>query len=978
MFRYKFYLKKPNQVAFGDLKNYGTYPFTGFSDKMPLNEELDSGAFTILSHEERGLPKFSIFKMQVFENDNVSPFMEKLYYIGRDEVSIQSKFFGSNKVYEHQLTVIELTKKLEKYVCEFYCFTQSYDENTIFYTLNDAINRVMRISPIGEDDITNTWDYGDPYSDLPIPSDRAFDLIDTKITDIGDFEIPQLFLDQGTLREKLDAILKTINGIARLDTYTENNQIKVKKLSVDLFNELKVILENLKIDNINDEMGIEEFNSNLETFLDNSVNEKSSKSSTITYPNVLRRITNSSFVNAYDKVKNDLNNYLVSDDSCKIITEYPIYSIQHLYITGSSDDNDWNNIIKLTWTYNGVSYHIDFQHIDIAPRLFERSVYNSFPYTNNPEQFTYSESYGNYKDNTIYYTYRTDEINLSDKTKAVIFYYSNFESALLYCCAKEMLDQIASGTFNSGTSIDVKVDDVTIGSISNINLTNMTCVCTVRSNFEPDNYAYRIVYTPIFDTHFSTDKSSTSEVNVNTTVLENQSSRIMSFENYSQRLLSNTQRIGTPTREIAIRHVTASDLLVNGDYFHDTNEIITEHEYIYHNNFIIGKYVLSKDYNRINEYIGINSEIRQWQVPDNAYDRKIIIKNYLEVDSTSQDNTSYLTELGCKTILDNLIRGGYVYTQPVYKAETCFYTTRDERVLDEWKKISNTVGVANSCDSLMLGCTLNGGGNVLSLGFKFFDNMSSLPIIEKVTKNLATKVLIHKVPYCIPNGTYMGFLRNFQLKISNKLAKIANRDKVLPLCHKVNVVDPNYPDANEKNDLLVSTPDLLVLKDPAEILNVNYQVSIVSNNDYITIGKWFAIDNTMIKDYGSDTPLNLHIFTSNKLHGKTFNDRVNADYVDTNYPISNYFTANCNSQDYDYTQTPNFNMTENGVALHLLFRDRSIQEIVFADPTTKKIHLVIDKRYFGVTYDGLGNVVLERNTIYFNFTKKRSNLSYDY
>lgn len=963
MFRYDFFLIEPTktQDGYSNLTNYSKLPFLGFSDKIPLNEELDSGVFTVLSTNSETLPIFSLFEMRVYEDNNTTPSIVRKYYVGQDDVTTQNKMLGDKRVYEHTIQVVELTKKLEKFVCEFYCFSQSYDANIVFYTLNDAIQRVMRIAPLGEDDIRNTWDYGQPYEQLPIPSDRAFDVVDSKISDIGNNEIPQLFLDQGTLREKLDAILKTINGISRLETYQSGGrQNCVKKLTVDLFNELKDILENLKLDNMQDDMTIEEINSNMETFLDNAVNEISQNSAQITYPSI---------EGAYDMLKPSDNNYVLSDNNAGIRTEYPIYRVDSLvfpmkiknitYI--ASEGGTQQSLANIT------------TDIEVVDRVIEEDDYTALPY--GPNNFYYERTATPPETQSTYisYQYRSSFINCSKNFKNIVFTFPSFYTTIL-CAVAEYIKTLGTLGNSYTMSCTVEISGETIGHISfeSSSLQN-TVHITTEENFVPQNIRYRIKYTPIVDTHFSTDKNSTSQVKVNATSLENQSARIMSFENFSQNLLASSQRVGTQHREIALRHYKASELLQNGDYFKDTNEIITECEYIYYNKFIIGKYVLSKDYNRINEYIGINSEIRQWQVPGNAYDRKLLIKNYLEIDDNSKNNTSYLTELGCKTILDNLIRGGYEYTQYVYKATSCFYDTRDTKVLDEWETMFSAIGAPHYKTKLLLGTTNNGGGNVISLGFKFQDNMCAMPIvIEYNSKNL-----VKKVPYCIPNGDYMGFLRSFNFIISNRKADALYSNR-MPFVIKRYETDNSMP-YNDPNDLIVA-PNMLVLKDPAEILNVNYQVSVVSNNDYITIGKWFAIDNALIKDYGSDTPLVLNVFTSTTRHGKTFNDRVNNDYVDTQRPISYYFQANCNSSSYDYSQTPNFNMTENFTRLQVLLRDRNIKEIVFADPDTKKIHLIIDVRYFGATYDSsTGNVSsLERNTIYFNFTKKRSNLNYDY
>lgn len=959
MFKYDFQIDILDGNGLRDLTELGTNPFIGFSDKHPLNEELDNGVYTILSTRKGTFPIFSYFEITITDDDENT--LTRKFYIARDEVKTINKMQNGTPLYEHTLSTIELTKKFEKFITEFYCFTQSSDPNITFYTLNDALHRIMRITPIGEDDITANWVYGNDYSLLPKPENRAFDRISDKITDLGDIEIPQMFLDNGTLREKLNEILKVINGIARLDTYQAIR--KKQLLTVDLYNNLRNILENIPTESENDDIGIEEYNSNFETFLDNNVNEVRDSSSQITYP---------AKDGVYDRLKASEENYSISDSNCGIRTEYPIYRVDKLYIPITLTN------IEYKTSTDGPSYYLTDTSIvlEISNRVVEEDVYNSLPLGKSDYSFEYNDGVPVVapitQSSTIVYKYRTNYINCSNNHKEVFFTLPHFNTMIATATAEKFFtnnNQLPSVIAYAKFYIQIGLsNNITSEVTLETQLGGKKIFIETRSAFSPWNYQYRIKYTPIYDTHFATDKNSTDIAKVYSTNLENQGSRIMSFQNFSQHLLSSSQRVGVNEREIAVRHEKLTDLLYNGDYFEDTNEIITICEYIYNNHYILGKYTLSKDYNRINEYIGINSEIRQWQVPANVYERRILIKNYLEIDTQAQNNTSYLTELGCKTILDNVFYDPTNYSYPIfYRGSSIFYYTQNQLLNDEWSQLDSTTIPSGKTRKLLLGCSCNGGGNTILLGFKFFDNMNAMPIVvEDNNIALTSKYLIKKVPYCIPNGDYIGFLRNFNFTISNKNADFTSSNN-LPFCAKAN---------NDSNDL-VKVPDMLVLKDPSEALNVAYQVSCISNNEYITIGKWFTIDNTMIKSDEVETPI-LRVYYSNTKHGKTFNDRINNDYVSTNNGVYNYFNANSNANDFDYSQTPYFYLQTKSAFNALINLNPNIKEIVFAELDTGKIHLVIDIRYFNITRNDQNQLVIGQNTIYFNFTKKRSKLIYDY
>lgn len=949
MLTYNFKIDILDGNGLRDINEVGLVPYFGFSDFLPLNEELDSGTITFLSRQSDTYPIFSYLQIEISDGtDSIT----KQYYLGMDNVEVVNKMLYSGLSYEHVFSVIEITKKAEKFICEFCCFTQSSDPNVRFYSLKDALHRVFRIFPIGEDDLTNTWDYGDDYDLLPIPNveDRAFQLIDSDLEELGqDFEIPQLFLDNGTLREKLDEILKSLNGISRLEKYVENSELKTK-LTIDLYNELKNLLNDLRIESMSDDVGIEESQCNIETFVENSVNEISQNSAQIIYPNI---------DGTYDRFKTSEENYNLTDSNCGIRTEYPIYRVDSV-------------IFPIHFaTYQGTTlknqYDID---LEMTNRIIEESTYNSLPLGSHNFSIPRSDVVIPQTQATyIYYKYKSNFIDCGKNHKDIIFTYPNLNTTIL--CST--LEYILANNYNLTNITNIAITFNTTG-VGQIRIDTLPApyntpvyVIDTYSNFTPHLYTYRIKYTPIYDNRFSADKNSTSNVKVNATNLENQRSKIMSFEHMSNHILSSTQRLGTQHREIAIRHEKLSDLLHNGDYFQDTNEIITECEYIYYQTYIVGKYSLTKDYNRINEFIGINSEIRQWQIPSDMYERKIIVKNYLEIDDEPINNTSYMTELGMKTAMDNLIKGMYNIAPYVYKASCVFYNTLDTRVQDEWATMFQSV-IPDYTTRLLLGCTNNGGGNIISLGFKFQDNMCALPIVVQDNSiGNTSKYLIKKVPYAIPSGDYMGFLRNFNFTISNEKVD-AYPSNLLPFCLK--------SDVNFANDLVI-VPDLLVLKDPSEQLSANYQLSCISNNDYITIGRWFSIDNHLIKDYGADTPLNLHVYTSTIRHGKTFNNMVNSDYTDTTHGVSYYFDTNVADANYNYANEPYISIFERQTRLHTLLLNQNIKEIVIADPDTKKIHLVIDVRYFQPTYNN-GQVTLGRDTIYFNFLKKRSKINYSY
>lgn len=891
-------------------------PFVGFSEHLPLNEQLDNGFITIILQTEKELPIFSYLTLTISQNENE---IKREWYIGKDTVTIASKFQG---YYEHNIELIELTKKLEKFVGETICFTQNQDKDTVNYTIADALHRIMRIFPLAEGKGSD-WDFDLPYSQLPTTlENRIFNAIDSELEDLCEqIELPQLVLNNGTIREKLDTILNVINGIARLKTNPNNNNERM--LSVELFNRLKTLITNLNnnIDSNNSEINVEEYNTTLQSFAENVVQDREV---VLTYPH-----------NGYDVLKNNPNNsYLVSDSSVGIYTEYPIYSVESL-------------IVPVTVK----SYGIDDEtyEIDMSKRVLEQNVYESL------ETTLISNIYlGNTylsKSNTVSYKYRDNFIDLSKSWKDILFTYSSFQIGLIDATLQYLYenDEIEINESGNSTNFAFYVGSAHIGSaiLRNDNPT----VLELHSipTFEPQNYQYQIKYRTAINLVISSEKSDVEQVNLKTTGLENQANKIVSFDSFSTNLLSNVLRTGNRERDVTIRHLDITSLYHNGDYT-EYNEIITECEYIYFNDFIIGKYVLTKNYNRINEYIGIDSEIRQWQIPDSnsSYLRNIVINNYLELGNTLSYDDSYVTFDGKRILLEIFNTSGIIRNKII---KGCFYGSDEDYINEEWTNIVNNTFNANA---LYLTPVVQSGGNSISVTIKFGDNICTTIPLRTIEGDDSVfepdKILLKKVPYCISKGKWAGFLKTFKMNLVTENSTMNTNS--LPITHF------NWDNDTSLTHTLIKIPDMLVLKDPSEILQLNYNLSIVSTSEYITIGKYFSIDNPIVQV--NEQVISFCIVS--KKYSKQRNDFLySSDIVeelDTGlglwYSIEN---ENCELRFTDYLRTK-------------FIQNSNYQQLIVAhkDPTKpRKIYLIIDRQY-----------ILKYDRIYCNFLKNRSNILYEY
>ena len=1015
VFTYEFKIDYNDGNGLKDFKDQGLlYPYVGFSTLSPLNEELDSGSMIILSNRENVIPMYSFIQILVKKSSDNSIVKTIEMYVAFDDKSrITAKNNGSKIVYEHPIEIVELTKKFEKCILETITFTQSQNPNIIFYTLKNAMERIMRIAPIGEDDISVVWDYDSDYSNLPMPDNRFADTISTDLQKYYDVEIPELYLQEPTLREALDEILKYINGVVRLKTKVVNGNVKKTVISADLYNILKnkihLLTEGLatsmKAESESDEINIEEYSTQNESFTNNSISTSTANGNTITYPTYEKPFgvyeyetgdTSGWFNNVdYDTMRSRESEYQITDNNFGVLTEYPIQQISKLLIPCVIDVRykNINDVIGVTGRKKLNTFMVD---LDISNRTLEYEAYQKLGVTYVQQQKIEVDSGVDYaKRNTVYYNKENNFITLSGSYK-IIFEFSHFLATIAFSAiewvVKNVYDNYLKSKQDEGTAyieIGLNIKAKTFSGSEEVLQESDTVIYIYDDkHYEirslnlgvfnaPQKILYKIEYQPIYDSHITTQRESTKEINLKSSSLINQQQRLISLENFSNSMWSISQRKGTHSNDIAVRHISADTLFKVGDYTED-GRVITNAEYIYFNDFIIGKYSFSQDYNRINEFIGVNSEIRQWQIPSGskAKTRQIKINHFIEVGNIlySPNNQNDWTSGTSLNFIGSFIgilcsytykSGGYEdYRRPF----GAVFSTNDTSVTNAWENLSG----------LLLQCVCFGGGNTINFNFGFNDNVNAVPY----TFVDNSKLLKQPITYCKPLGDYAGFLRNFRFSLINKneyqiSGGTTNNSSLfkgdLPLCEEPVNVTSGSTTFKKGECALIHSKDLLVLKDPAEILKFSYEIGVVSTSKYVTIGKWLTIDNWLVQD---------NVNTDTKTIGFLTNDYSKYDnsFITTSDYVTNntYKTLDGENKIIDTIASygGNFITIHFNTAFVDWFKSSSYNAFAIlgsnSTTTSKKVYMIINKKYFNETFD---KNIPQLN---FSFVKERSNVKNDY
>lgn len=276
----------------------------------------------------------------------------------------------------------------------------------------------------------------------------------------------------------------------------------------------------------------------------------------------------------------------ITDENMIIPTQYPIYSIEKLecgYIPG------YENLGK---------------DINITPWVFESSVYNT-QLSSFESQYPYSKAFG--------LSYTQGQKNITAL---------NFKS-----------EHPISDVFNRYAIVNVlreatNNDDIDIG-------------VGDRNNNDYPLLAFRVTYTPFYNVRVGQTKTYYPDYPYGAALIYNQQSNVIESRYYGENLKGVIARIGNVEKSITYNLARLSDIPKAGQMY-DDDYYISAVSVEYLPTYIKCTIGLSKDFNRLSQYIGISSvkrfsEISQTQ----AMERNLLYREYIVIgkEETPDDDS---------------------------------------------------------------------------------------------------------------------------------------------------------------------------------------------------------------------------------------------------------------------------------------------------------------------------------------------------
>lgn len=346
-----------------------------------------------------------------------------------------------------------------------------------------------------------------------------------------------------------------------------------------------------------------------------------------------------------------------------------------------------------------------------------------------------------------------------------------------------------------------------------------------------------VTYIPIYSARVEQTKSCIQDLTKPRTLAYNQGANLVETRYYGENLKGVIARIGNTERTRTFLGKKLTSIPKVGQLFDEDYYIssVAVEFCPFDYKCTLG---LSKDFNRLSQYIGINSQKRYYEVSEKAaYEREINYSDYLLLTR----NTNIAPESAL--FADSL---GYIVTtltQISYRRPIGSVTVYGE-----------TEG-GNALTSVALPIVKNAFGNSIVFSFKYEDNFSAG---NQAVSTTIEKDKIQSTVYYMQGVAYAdvyGRIEKMHVQIKEQSLLTS-----APSTTEGNL----FPQGVSDGDVMMDTKQqpFIVKKDSREGISFNYQIEFVSDIPSLIIGSAFARNSAYLQSLDSSHAGNLFILPS--------------------------------------------------------------------------------------------------------------------
>lgn len=344
----------------------------------------------------------------------------------------------------------------------------------------------------------------------------------------------------------------------------------------------------------------------------------------------------------------------------------------------------------------------------------------------------------------------------------------------------------------------------------------------------------QITYIPVYGTRITTAKP-LIQGGLPRALAYNQGANLIETRYYGENLKGAVMRLGNVEKAFTYQLAFISDIPKIG-MLYDDNYYISAVSVEYLPTYIKCTVGLSKDFNRLSEYVGISSTLRMWEVSEKqAIERESVLTEYILITTNEKTVTDSGSSMSSDFNIINILFNKSNIDYPISNATLFLYNKN-----------------STAQKKVMLPVISSAMGNSMSFTFNFADNYSAgQKLIEETDSgNSIVGKWGDNVPYCDYYGRFYWLLAYLSTgsqmgTLQNSLADNLPQGAVLPDISPIVISKWKYR------------------KDNREVPQITYEIEAVTDDETIIIGSGLmancglvTVNPRAIKLYGFTTPIN--------------------------------------------------------------------------------------------------------------------------
>lgn len=340
---------------------------------------------------------------------------------------------------------------------------------------------------------------------------------------------------------------------------------------------------------------------------------------------------------------------------------------------------------------------------------------------------------------------------------------------------------------------------------------------------------YRLTYIPIIDARITQVREDISSVEQIVSLAYNQSATKVESQSFGGNLKANVNKLGNVERT-KMYIVPRLSMLPKLSKVVDDDYVITTIKSEYYPKFIKCEVVLTKNYTKKNEYIGVNSNLDLFEYDRrNTIDRHIVYEDFCVISDSPHDaQTSLISKNGVEEFANS------------FKNKTIF---KDKGVSIS-SAIATTIDInGNNLKTLAMPVISLGFGNSMAFMFEYFDTITG-DSSAKTTDNGFREQYYNKYTNVFGSAEKLKLEFGTPSASPTSYASAVNIGNTLPQESAINILEPEMFFSTNDNNLIIK-------KDVGERLCFTYQIHFVSTDNRFIIGSALGSKNNLVSGSGN-------------------------------------------------------------------------------------------------------------------------------